>query len=532
MDRRYAWYRWISALGLQSVRILKRIGRRVRPFALLLKAFGIWLYRKTVGSWMAEYRRRVAAIKKYRKQRGKEADRCVKALRRSMACSVLNVAVPIVAVAALLWTVRFWNQMEYGLFAECAGEPVGVLEDETVFEDASAMLYGQMTYDTVSEVEVQAAPAFRLLASTDTAYAGADRVSEALLEQTEGIQRGAGLYIDGVLVGAVSETETLSSFLAEILAVEKEACNAEEAYFLENVEIVTGLFAECDILTMEDLQALLAGTAQTAETYRAKQGDTLEKIAQRQAVPALLLSAENGGLRGTLEAETTVRVGAEDPLLHVVVVKTETYEQEFPYGTVTTEDASLYSDEKIVTQEGENGTERRKDRVSYLGGEEIARESLERVVLEEAVDEQVTVGTLVRPTGEEPGVASGIFSWPTPTLWTVTSEYGARWGTVHQGMDISGGGATGQPIVASDAGVVSFVAYHDYGYGYHVEIDHGNGFVTRYAHASDIAVTQGQKVAKGDVIAYVGSTGDSTGPHLHFEIIASGVQVDPRLYLE
>ena len=103
-----------------------------------------------------------------------EADRCVKALRRSMACSVLNVAVPIVAVAALLWTVRFWNQMEYGLFAECAGEPVGVLEDETVFEDASAMLYGQMTYDTVSEVEVQAAPAFRLLASTDTAYAGAD----------------------------------------------------------------------------------------------------------------------------------------------------------------------------------------------------------------------------------------------------------------------------------------------------------------------------------------------------------------------
>ena len=69
-------------------------------------------------------------------------------------------------------------------------------------------------------------------------------------------------------------------------------------------------------------------------------------------------------------------------------------------------------------------------------------------------------------------------------------------GNGSSGMDISGGGATGQPIVASDAGVVSFVAYHDYGYGYHVEIDHGNGFVTRYAHASDIAVTQGQKVAK------------------------------------
>ena len=76
------------------------------------------------------------------------------------------------------------------------------------------------------------------------------------------------------------------------------------------------------------------------------------------------------------------------------------------------------------------------------------------------------------------------------------------------------------------------VAFDDYGYGYHVEVDHGNGFVTRYAHASDIVVTQGQKVAKGELLAYVGNTGDSQGAHLHFEIIDNGTQMDPRLYLE
>ena len=65
-----------------------------------------------------------------------------------------------------------------------------------------------------------------------------------------------------------------------------------------------------------------------------------------------------------------------------------------------------------------------------------------------------------------------------------------------------------------------------------MEVDHGNGFVTRYAHASDIVVTQGQKVAKGELLAYVGNTGDSQGAHLHFEIIDNGTQMDPRLYLE
>jgi murein DD-endopeptidase MepM/ murein hydrolase activator NlpD len=98
----------------------------------------------------------------------------------------------------------------------------------------------------------------------------------------------------------------------------------------------------------------------------------------------------------------------------------------------------------------------------------------------------------------------------------------------HAGLDFAA--RTGTPIASAAGGVVSFAGFkHDFG-GV-VEIDHGNGLVTRYAHASELLVRAGQVVTPGERIAIVGSTGRSTGPHLHFEVLRAGGQVDPRRYL-
>lgn len=117
----------------------------------------------------------------------------------------------------------------------------------------------------------------------------------------------------------------------------------------------------------------------------------------------------------------------------------------------------------------------------------------------------------------------------------VTSEFGYRdnptgaGGEGHTGLDM--GVPLGTPVRAVKAGRVLFVRYKRTGYGYHVAIDHGGGLVTLYAHCSEILVTEGQEVAAGDVIAKSGSTGRSTGPHLHLEVIQDGVPQDPRHYL-
>ena len=122
----------------------------------------------------------------------------------------------------------------------------------------------------------------------------------------------------------------------------------------------------------------------------------------------------------------------------------------------------------------------------------------------------------------------------TPSIWPaagyVSSPYGLRFnGTeFHQGIDIAAD--MGTPIVATADGVVTAAGWNG-GYGNMVDIDHGGGIVTRYGHASAVAVTVGQQVRRGEVIAYVGSTGRSTGPHVHYEVRVNGAPVNPAGYL-
>ena len=121
--------------------------------------------------------------------------------------------------------------------------------------------------------------------------------------------------------------------------------------------------------------------------------------------------------------------------------------------------------------------------------------------------------------------ASG-FIWPVNG--PVTSPFGMRWGRMHTGIDI--GVADGTPIHAAAAGRVLYAGWMD-GYGNLVFIDHGSGLSTGYAHQSSVAVSNGETVAQGQVIGYVGCTGHCFGPHLHFEVRVNGAPVDPLGYL-
>ena len=140
-------------------------------------------------------------------------------------------------------------------------------------------------------------------------------------------------------------------------------------------------------------------------------------------------------------------------------------------------------------------------------------------------------------SGQGSEFVGGEFGWPLPGFSNITSYYGWRFNNTdfHTGIDISGASVYGAPIVAANDGTVikTNYAYTDgVGYGMYVIIDHGGGYSTLYAHTSGIAVSEGQKVSRGDTIAYVGSTGWSTGAHLHFEVRINGDDVNPLPYLQ
>lgn len=151
---------------------------------------------------------------------------------------------------------------------------------------------------------------------------------------------------------------------------------------------------------------------------------------------------------------------------------------------------------------------------------------VQTTALRMAAPQMPSIGTSDSYLPQGKGAMKG-YIWPAQGVFT--SGYGWRWGRMHKGVDVAG--PVGTPIVASAPGVVSYAGYNDGGFGYLVEIDHADGSMTRYAHNSRILVSSGQQVAQGQQVSEMGSTGFSTGPHLHFEIHSPQGTVNPMAYL-
>lgn len=134
-------------------------------------------------------------------------------------------------------------------------------------------------------------------------------------------------------------------------------------------------------------------------------------------------------------------------------------------------------------------------------------------------------------SGGTPAYGSASFTWPCPSSYYISSQFGNRihpiygYERFHSGVDI--GADYGEDILAADEGTVIWAGYDDGGYGYYVMITHPSGYTTLYGHSCELLVYTGQYVSRGQLIAYVGSTGASTGPHLHFEVRGNGTYYDP-----
>lgn len=266
-----------------------------------------------------------------------------------------------------------------------------------------------------------------------------------------------------------------------------------------------------DILTAEQARRmLLYGQPEPKETVTFDEDSSLWYIAHDHGMTEeelLLLNPQLKGLKWADLLGQEVDVTPLNPLITVESEQEKVNISKVGYDTEYIDDDTMLKGQTKVQQEGQEGEILTRTHVVYENGELASSEVVEEKQLSEPIKKVVVRGTKVIS-----GVGSGNWVWPT-TSRTVTCGYLCYSG--HYAIDISA--YVGQPVYAADNGVVVSAGYSG-AYGYNILINHKNGYYTRYAHLSSLAVSAGDTVQGGQTIGEAGNTGNSTGPHLHFEI--------------
>lgn len=336
------------------------------------------------------------------------------------------------------------------------------------------------------------------------------------------------LYVDGERIGATPYEGALEQLLKQIqLSATNEGTIS--ASFAEDVKVEGEYVPTADLMNLGYLAEILYSTKTAEVTYTVAKGDTWSEIAEEHGLTSQELLALNPGYDiDKLQIGEVLTMSASVPYLTMTVVQQERYVDTVAFDVEYTDSADLYKGDYKVTSAGQFGAADTVANVTYVNGEETERTVLSSVTLRAPVTEYRLRGTKDRPTW----LPTGTFRWPT--TGRITSRFGGRkspggiGSTNHKGIDIAV--PKGTPIYAADGGTVTYAGWMS-SYGYLVQIDHGNGYVTRYAHNSSLTVSVGAKVYKGQQIARAGSTGNSTGSHCHFEIRYNGVARNPLNYL-
>ena len=291
------------------------------------------------------------------------------------------------------------------------------------------------------------------------------------------------------------------------------------------IQAVPGKVSPEEVRSTEEALVLLNKGTLEEKKYVVSSGDVLGSIAAAHNMTMAKLLELNPGFTADkiLKVGDELNVTAIEPYVEVEVHYETKVKETIKYKTLTEKDSSLYKGEKKVIKKGSDGEKMVTELIRKQNGQTIGRSVSEENIIAEAVNKVTVVGSKVMPSR-----GSGTFIWPASGGY-VSSKMGTRWGRAHQGIDIARPSSYG--IVAADNGVVKTAGRHST-YGNRVVITHNNGYETLYAHLSSIEVSEGQTVPRGTKIGVMGSTGRSTGVHLHFEVFKNGTNINPMSVLK
>ena len=550
-------YRFCYYTGVQLIRYFRRYKKRLFRFAVRTR-LGFQLkmkkrltlvgrkFRFAVNDAMRPYRQ-VQRLRQSQEERLALAEELgPKAVRKEksriwreslrLVCKILgtvfNYVAPVVSFIILVGLIHENTNLQFALEVEYNDKMIGYIEKESDFDESEKIMQSRIVYEEY-QPPLDTVPKYTLKVIDEEELSTVNEIADELIAASGNeITEASGLYVDGVFYGAVEDAAPIRALLDSMLDQYRTGSENERVDFVQDVELSKGLYLLSSLVEPEEMEAVLTSEVEGEVTYTVVEGDAPTLISQKMDIPYSQLKALNPGIEESLLVGQEVLISNQVNFLTVKRTVTEVYEEDIPFGTEEVVDANYAKGYQAVRSSGVLGKRLVTADVVYVNGLEEDRTEVDSVVLKEPVDQVVTVGTaepiqvLSSSSGGSAAGSSGGFIWPVDG-GHVTCGINGYWG--HTGMDI--GANRGTVIRAAASGTVVKAVRQYYAYGIHVKISHGNGIYTLYAHMSQLAVSYGDYVQQGQIIGYVGMTGNASGNHCHFEIIINGRFMDPAKYI-
>lgn len=434
----------------------------------------------------------------------------------------LLIAIVLVAVGSfIVFSQNVFYQVLVG------DESLGYVSDPAVIDEILQELIASYKEETGLEVSVvEEVTTARVNSFSRLPLLERPELEAVLSQKTSLMAHGIAVVVDGDEVLLLRTRKEAEDILEDLKAAYIERITAKGNTQVESVEmkqevsLVPRAFSPDQVVDPETAVRILERGSDAVRTYVVARGDTIWTIARNNGltVEGLIQANPQVGSGNLIHPGDRLNLVVAEPYITFTSVETYVYTERIPFSTQTVYDNTLWPWQRVVRKAGVYGKREISVSITRDEGKETGRTVISQKVLSEPEAQVVVQGTK-----EIPDRGTGSYVWPT-SGGTITSGYGWRRGEFHQGIDIAA--PWGTSVKAADSGVVTSVGWRG-GYGLAVVIDHGKDRQTLYAHLSSAVVKVGDFVDKAQLIAKIGNTGRSTGPHLHFEVHIDGRAVNP-----
>lgn len=441
----------------------------------------------------------------------------------------MSRVLPVVCLVICFFVIRNVAELPYAVKVTVGGQDIGYIEKESVYDEAVATIKRRII--KVDDSDWRPSAVLSIAVADSGELNTQDVVANKILSASGmDVTEATGIYIGGQFYGATTAGQLLSATVDGIIEPYQQQAAAMgddvSVRFTKTVDLVSGIYPASSVVSYETLSGLLTSEEEYPIYYSAADGEKVSDIAKANGLTVTELEEMNPEVDlndEQIHTDTQLLVAESDSLMSVKTVRIKTTVSSIGFDTVTTTTSRYNLGYYSISQQGSNGERTTVTEVEYKNGRVVKSTVIEEKVTKQPVDMHVTIGI---GGSAAPNQYGGSIGWPTGPIQKISRGWIPG---VHRGIDIAC--VQGTAVYAALSGKVVVSEDTAVGYGRYIIIDHGNGMQTLYGHMLARFAYVGDYVSRGQIIGQVGSTGNSTGPHLHFEVRINDERVPTEPYL-